>query len=69
MLTALAREGRMTALNAAAVLQREEVAAQDVLKRLEGRSLVFGQGTRQRRWYQLSEDAARRIGDGAGDQR
>ena len=37
VLTALAREGRMTALNAAAVLQREEVAAQDVLKQLEGR--------------------------------
>ena len=69
VLTALAREGRMTALNASAVLQREEVAAQDVLKRLEGRGLVSGQGARERHWYQLSEDAARRIGDGAGDQR
>ena len=69
VLTALAREGRMTALNAAAVLQREEVAAQDVLKQLEGRGLISGQGAGERHWYQLSEDAARRIGDGAGDQR
>ena len=69
VLTALEREGRMTALNAAAVLQREEVAAQDVLKRLEGRGLVSGQGAGERRWHQLSEEAARRIGDGAGDQR
>ena len=59
----------MTALNAAAVLQREEVAAQDVLKSLQGRGLVSAHGTGQRRWHQLSEHAARRIGDGGGDQR
>ena len=34
LLTTLAHGGRMTALDAAAVLQREEVAAQDVLRQL-----------------------------------
>ena len=69
VLTTLVREGRMTALDAAAALQRGEVAAQDVLKSLEGRGLVSGQGSGGRRWYQLSKDAARRIGDSASDQR
>ena len=69
VLTTLVRDGRMMALDAAGVLQREEVAAQDVLKQLEGRGLVSGQGTGVRRWYQLSEDVAGRIGDSGGDQR
>ena len=69
VLTTLVRDGRMMALDAAGVLQREEVAAQDVLKQLEGRGLVSGQGTGVRRWYQLSGDVAGRIGDSGGDQR
>ena len=69
LLTTLVGGGRMTTLNAAGVLQREEVAAEDVLKQLEGRGLVSGQGAGERRYYQLSEDAARRIGDSAGDRR